>query len=240
MTMRLRVRAIACVCFAVVLSATILAGAVYNTRNALDSLVDLLFASQILQSGEALADAADTDALRMGDHSQNAPQSASEGADPQMRTGVLKLPSSLQVIEESAFEGTGALVVALPEGVRVIQQHAFANAVQLMHINLPGTVESLGEDIFEGDRSVTIHGRPDSKAQDYARRYRIRFRSLDVILAPIQDDMLHKKQMIVFFMLAQLLAVALCALYTGRRNGETRLIRRRIRLGLYPLDWCFP
>lgn len=239
MTMRLRIRAIAGVCFAMVLFAIILAEAVYNTQNALDSLEDLLFDSCILQSSEVTADAAGTDALRRGD-SQSTPQSSLEGADPQMRTGVLKLPSSLQVIEESAFEGTNSLVVALPEGVRVVQQHAFANAVQLRHINLPSTVENLGEDIFEGDWSVTIHGRPDSKAQDYARRYRIRFRSLDVILVPIQDDMLHKKQMFVFFMLAQLLAITLCALYTGRRDGEVRLIRRRIRFGLYPLDWCFP
>ena len=63
---------------------------------------------------------------------------------------VLKLPDSLQRIEEEAFfHDTSIEDVILPSSVISIGTKAFAFS-SIQHINLPGNIEYIADDAFEG------------------------------------------------------------------------------------------
>lgn len=85
--------------------------------------------------------------------------------------GSLKLPSSLEYIEEEAWmNDTGILCVSIPESVTNIGARAFSGCTSLVYIDIPGTVTSLGEDVFDGCANLMICAPEGSAAAEYARR----------------------------------------------------------------------
>ncbi len=67
-----------------------------------------------------------------------------------MASETLKMPESAVVIEDEAFSGTKTIgEVILPEGIRRICSRAFADS-SLHAINLPGTIEFIADDAFDG------------------------------------------------------------------------------------------
>ena len=85
------------------------------------------------------------------------------------------LPVSLQVIGEEAFEGTALQNVVLPESVREIGDRAFADNEDLLAVQLPGELQSVGDDILAESENAVLAVYANSSAQDLAvaKGYRV-------------------------------------------------------------------
>ena len=76
------------------------------------------------------------------------------------------LPAFLTAVEEEAFEGIAASVIAVPAGCASIGDHAFRNCPRLTQIRVPADCE-LGQDVFDGCELVYIYSAGGSAAQVY-------------------------------------------------------------------------
>lgn len=81
------------------------------------------------------------------------------------------LPAATEIIEESAFEGSGFSYVQLPETTKSIRSKAFAECKNLRFIYIPDSVSSIAADAFTGVNDLTIIGEDNSYAESYANRY---------------------------------------------------------------------
>ena len=93
-------------------------------------------------------------------------------------TPSFKLPASLQVIEDSAFEGTAIVSVELPESVAYIGDYAFADIQTLLGIQIPDATTYIGKNAFAGSKQVTLTASSGSYARTWARENGLRFRLL--------------------------------------------------------------
>ena len=75
------------------------------------------------------------------------------------------LPEDTAVIGNSAFEGTDASIVFVPDDCESIGEHAFYQS-QLTQIRIPAGC-TIADDAFEGCADVTIFGAEDSAAESY-------------------------------------------------------------------------
>ena len=101
----------------------------------------------------------------------------------------LKMPESLVILEESAFEGTAATMVYLPDGVSVIESRAFADMPNLKVAFIPKSVREIGKDLFGSVKDVTLIGVAGSPTQDWAKRNGYRFIPWDVWSAVLPERM---------------------------------------------------
>ena len=85
------------------------------------------------------------------------------------------LPASLQIIDDSAFEGTALVSVDIPESVTYIGDHAFANIPTLLSVHIPDTTRYIGKEAFTNSRQVTITASANSYARDWAKENGFRF-----------------------------------------------------------------
>ena len=76
----------------------------------------------------------------------------------------LKLPESMQTIEDEAFEGIAANYVVLPNTVTSIGSRAFADCTNLKAIVIPESVTSIADDAFNGCGELMIITTPGSTA----------------------------------------------------------------------------
>lgn len=88
------------------------------------------------------------------------------------------LPFSLQVIDDSAFEGTALVSVDIPESVTYIGDNAFANIPSLLAVRIPDATEFIGKDAFANSNKVTITASSNSYARTWAKDNGFRFRLL--------------------------------------------------------------
>ena len=85
----------------------------------------------------------------------------------------LVLPADLTEIEESAFEGTDAEIVYIPDNCRKIGSNAFRNS-GVRQIRIPDDCE-IGEEAFAGCEDVTLIGTAGSGVATYANSHGLRF-----------------------------------------------------------------
>ena len=97
---------------------------------------------------------------------------------------VFRLPASLRVIEESAFEGTGASKVVLMGEVERIESRAFARMPRLEAAFIPPSTRAIAADAFEGSRRPVVFGRPGSYAHRWALRQGYLFMPCDLWHSP--------------------------------------------------------
>ena len=96
---------------------------------------------------------------------------------------VFKLPASLQIIEDEAFEGTSLFSVELPDSVVAIGERAFSNITTLRAVSIPDSVTYIARNTFTGSENVTITASPGSYARTWARENGVPFRSITVLYA---------------------------------------------------------
>jgi len=96
---------------------------------------------------------------------------------------VFKLPASLQVIEDEAFEGTSLFSVELPDSVVTIGERAFSNITTLRDVSIPDSVTYIARSAFTGSDKVTITASPGSYARTWAKENGVPFNSITVLYA---------------------------------------------------------
>ena len=95
-------------------------------------------------------------------------------------SAVFRLPASLRIIEEGAFEETAPSAVYLPDSLEYIGDRAFAQTEDLTVAYIPRSVRYIGEDAFAGHDGLVIVGIPGSYAEGWAKRHGYKFVYMDV------------------------------------------------------------
>ncbi len=94
-----------------------------------------------------------------------------------------KLPAGLKIIEDEAFEGTAIVFIDLPETVESIGEQAFANITTLRKVNIPERTKQISRIAFAGSNNVIINCFPGSYGRTWAQDNGIPFVSIMVIYA---------------------------------------------------------
>ena len=105
--------------------------------------------------------------------------SGNEPAENDHKTALLsvfKLPASLRVIQDEAFESTALVIADLSETtVERIGERAFANIPTLTGIKLPMQIGSIAKTTFSGSCHVTLTGAPRGYTRTWAKENGIPF-----------------------------------------------------------------
>jgi hypothetical protein len=92
----------------------------------------------------------------------------------------ISIPKSISNITTSMFSGCMALKgLVLPESVMSVGKQAFKGCSALASVTIPSSVTEIGSDAFSDCKQLTIYGTAGSKAQDYAKQYKIAFKDLE-------------------------------------------------------------
>lgn len=102
---------------------------------------------------------------------------------PEAKQTASLLPAALQMIDESAFEGTALISVELPEELEYIGEKAFAHILSLRSIRIPDKTKYIGENAFTGSGKVTITAYADSYARTWARNNGLPFAPIAALTA---------------------------------------------------------
>lgn len=90
----------------------------------------------------------------------------------------ITIPSSVELIDESAFATCGSLEkVKINDGVKNIGSEAFAGCEKLKDIEIPASVETIGSRAFAQSQNVTISAPTGSAAETYATENNIEFKA---------------------------------------------------------------
>ena len=92
------------------------------------------------------------------------------------------LPTSLLVIEEEAFMGTGLENVVIPEGTERIESRAFAGNRSMKTVTIPESVYAVSADAFDGANGLVIMGESGSYAERWARIHGVAFLPADRVI----------------------------------------------------------
>ena len=93
------------------------------------------------------------------------------------------LPAALQVIDESAFEGTALVSVDLPGELEYIGEKAFAHILSLRSVRIPDKTKYIGKTAFTGSGKVTITAYANSYARTWARSNGLPFAPIAALTA---------------------------------------------------------
>ena len=99
------------------------------------------------------------------------------------RVSAFRLPASLQVIEDEAFEGTAAAFVELPESLESIGERAFADIRCLQFVKIPDSVKKIARTAFAGSVHVAIAAASGSYGGQFARKNGLPFAAVTVVRA---------------------------------------------------------
>ena len=161
--------------------------------------------------------------------------------DHSLESSVLTMPSSLRIIEESAFENTAPTSVFLPESVEYIGDRAFAGTARLAVVFIPPKTQYIGENAFAGCDGLVIVGAPGSYAQKWAIEHGYRFVSMDVWLL-IKTDRSRFKELFRRVTIGEMLSPKdLDSLrYFFRSYIDSPDTDPKKRAELYPIEYDFP
>lgn len=101
-----------------------------------------------------------------------------------------KLPESVELIEDEAFEGTALIKVEIPNNVVSIGERAFAGISSLREIRIPITTSYIADTAFEGSNRTTITAPGNSYARAYAKNHGLPFSPIIMFCASTQGTSL--------------------------------------------------
>lgn len=134
------------------------------------------------------------------------------------------LPAALQMIDDSAFEGTALISVAIPESVTYIGDHAFANIPTLLGIRIPDNTQFIGKDTFSGSQQVILAASSKSYARTWAMENSIPFAPITVFSASdgiVQIQSIHLGKTARDKLASnETIETPKCSEAKGRTNGE--------------------
>lgn len=96
------------------------------------------------------------------------------------RSDLVSVPATLDgypviSIGERAFEGKALVAVTLPDGMESVGWFAFYGCTGLLDVSIPASVTTIGYAVFDGCERVTVIGRAESYAAQYAKSYGLPF-----------------------------------------------------------------
>ena len=149
-------------------------------------------------------------------------------------------PSSIEIIEDEAFEGTAVETVVFHEGLISIGFRAFANVHALKNIYIPVTTTYIADAAFSITSDFTIHGRDNSYAKDWAHIHEIPFVVDNVWNTTAQNGISIKTRTDPIHL--YIAAIYLVILFQLFRLGSCELRSKRPQdcPELYPIDYRFP
>ncbi len=147
-------------------------------------------------------------------------------------------PSSLNIIEEEAFEGTHVKTAILPDGFQYIGQNAFAGDSVLTDVYIPTSTEYIADTAFPMNSDLIIHGVEDSYAQKWAEENNIPFVVEDIWKPVVDDGKTASIQEAGLAFLFQIVIPKKIIKIGSRAKDES--IRPQDRPELYPIDYSFP
>lgn len=153
---------------------------------------------------------------------------------------VFKLPASIVIVEDEAFEGTSVEKVILPEKLTDVRERAFADNRALTVICIPESVTFIADDAFDGNSNLIIQGLSDSYAAHWANEHNIAFAPTETLPLWIQKvGRLLRVSMIAVLRFNSIDPAAF--LWRRRRNmNAERSMRPQDRPELHPIDYRFP
>jgi len=147
-------------------------------------------------------------------------------------------PSSLNTIEEEAFEGITVETVILPDGFQYIGEEAFGGNSTLTDVYLPPSTEYIADTAFPMNSELVIHGVEDSYALEWAEEHNIPF-VVDNIWKSIVDNGSSVKKQEIGLAFLFLIIIPKTITQIGSR-AEDESIRPKNRPELYPIEYSFP
>lgn len=158
----------------------------------------------------------------------------------QKSDAVFKLPASLKIIGEEAFEGVSAITIVLPGSTESIGTRAFADNSALRAVYIPESVRYIGNQAFEKSQNVVIRANEDSYAASWARLH-------DIVCVQEENaetwfTRLGKLMQGSFFLTLSLTCVVPGDQYWQRRKKAVFEVsmRPQDRPELYPINYRFP
>ena len=148
-------------------------------------------------------------------------------------------PSSLERIEDEAFEGTAAETVIFPEGLISIGSRAFEHVQGLKDVYIPDTTTSIADSAFSA-ADITIHGIDGSYAMSWASSHEIPFVAENIWNTVVQSVRSHNTRTDPIHQIA--ITIVLIALLEFFKFScyELRSRRPKDRPELNPIDYRFP
>ncbi len=77
----------------------------------------------------------------------------------------------MKCVDASAFEGTAAACVVVPDGCKTIASKAFAGCSQLKWVEIPASVTSIADNAFGSLQGFTIIAPQGSAAASFASQH---------------------------------------------------------------------
>ena len=154
--------------------------------------------------------------------------------------GTFKLPSSLIIIEDEAFEGTAVETVVFQNGLVSIGSNAFGNIDVLKDVYIPDTTTYIADSAFSVTDDLTVHGVDGSNAEDWAEKHGIPFVADDIWRAVPNSTSQNNIRINPVYRYIATLLLTIC--FTVFRFGYYKVRSRRPqdRPELNPIDYCFP
>ena len=151
------------------------------------------------------------------------------------------MPSSLKVIEDSAFENTAPREVFLPDSMEYIGDRVFSGIPRLKTVYIPASVGYIGENAFAGQNGLVIVGIPGSYAQDWARQHGIRFVVMDVWITDAAEQVWRRRDTYCVKAFAILLAAAILKIrWLFEASWIPALTNPKEKPEMYPIEYDFP
>ena len=100
-----------------------------------------------------------------------------------------KLPESVEIIEDEAFEGTALRKIKLPDSADSVGERAFADIPTLREIRISIKTSYIANNAFEGSERTTIIAPANSYARAYAKNQGIPFSTIVMFCASTQGTM---------------------------------------------------
>ena len=155
-------------------------------------------------------------------------------------SNIYVLPSSLVVIEESAFDGTAARAVVLPTGFLKIEGNAFANVDSLTDVFIPRTTNYIANTAFPEMIDFVIHGEKGSYALEWAQEHSVRFDTeVDRTVPPI-NRLLWGLQTVMSSLFGCIITPEMIRKIIPKAEDEDKSWRPQDRPELNPIDYRFP
>ena len=151
------------------------------------------------------------------------------------------LPSSLEKIEDEAFENTAVKTIIFQNGLCSIGDYAFIGARNLTDVYVPATAKYIGKNSFPSNERLTLHGVMGSYAAKWAKEHEVPFMTSDIwILLNDSEIGSNTCRILIASYFYHAVNLEKSENMHGKDIDEGKSMRPQERPELNPIDYRFP